>query len=160
MYSEFLYLFLIFLKLLLPNSTFGSIPPEPEVTSKEIFNSEYVQVQIEKGRRQMDSLIMNSKMPRYGECWISALQNLKLGCQVLSEDVQARLAFSFASCFNEMMGSPPYICTSTTEIKECIQNLDSNGLNTFRDYFLHTQDMCFYLQHQIWQQETNRVVNV
>lgn len=73
--------------------------------------------------------------------------------------MQSRLALNFASCFNEMMGLPPTICAPATPVKDCLRTLDDAGRSTFREYFLHTQDMCYYLRQEMWQDQTNVAVN-
>lgn len=76
----------------------------------------------------------------------------------MTEDSQVRMALRFASCFNEMLGLAPYICEPVTPSKECLKQLDESSRGTFREYFLHTQDMCYYLRQEIWQEQTNYAV--
>lgn len=141
---------------------------------------------MENGKRKMQELSQKSNMPTdgnwkwklnfgmngcmfkdelwlycvtEGSCWKSALENLEVGCKVLTEEVQARMALRFTSCFNEMLGMAPYICEGTTPVKDCLKQLDGLSQSTFREYFLHTQDMCHYLRQDIWQEQTNNAVN-
>ena len=49
----------------------------------------------------MDEL---SRMPRFGDCWKTALAELEHGCGNLDEDVQSRMALGFANCFLQKAG--------------------------------------------------------
>ena len=113
----------------------------------------------DNGKKIMDEIMTRSKLPRYGECWTAALEDLKVGCKVMDSEMQSKLAFAFTSCFVEMLGFPPYLCDKSSRIEECMKHLDQRGYNTFLEYFLHTQDMCFFLMNQVWQAETDRTVN-
>ncbi|CAG7832714.1 unnamed protein product [Allacma fusca] len=115
---------------------------------------------IESGKKKVDDIILKSGLPRYGECWTAALQDLQVACKIMDSTVQSKLAFAFTSCFVEMLGFPPYLCDKNGNIQECIKSLDQRGYNTFLEYFLHTQDMCYFLMNQMWQEETDRTVNL
>ena len=43
-------------------------------------------------------------MPRFGDCWKTALAELEHGCGNLDEDVQSRMALGFANCFLQKAG--------------------------------------------------------
>lgn len=44
-------------------------------------------------------------------------------------------------------------------IPDCMKSLDVSSQGTFREFFLHTQDMCYFLEHQLWQEKTSNAVN-
>lgn len=96
-----------------------------------------------------------------GNCWKSALATLGAGCKQMQEDMQNRLTFEFVSCYVQMMGMPTFMCPLTTPVSECLQKVNSNPVlqNVYLQYFLHTQDMCYYLSQEIWQEHTNNAVN-
>jgi len=114
---------------------------------------------MESGKKEMEMLVKRSKLPQVGDCWKEALENLRVSCSELNDEMQSRLALAFTSCYTEMIGSPNYMCERSTPVKTCLGTLDKAEKDIFRDYFLHTQDMCYYLQSEIWQQETDRAVN-
>lgn len=72
---------------------------------------------------------------------------------------QSRLAFKFTTCYNEMVGFPSVICERNMAIPDCMKSLDVSSQGTFREFFLHTQDMCYFLEHQLWQEKTSNAVN-
>jgi hypothetical protein len=94
-----------------------------------------------------------------GSCWKSALEDLQVSCKGMIPENQSRLAFRFTSCYNEMLGFSVVLCENTTPIRVCMQKLDSNSQATFREFFLHTQDMCYFIEHQLWQEKTSNAVN-
>jgi hypothetical protein len=126
------------------------------------FDSGALASQLEKGKSELENIekfAYRSRLPRNGECWQAALANLRTSCAELTEDVQSRLALSFTSCFSDMLGLPNYVCELTDPIKDCIKSMDDQGINSFRQFFLHTMDMCHYIQSELWQIETDRAVN-
>lgn len=112
-----------------------------------------------QGRMQYEIIQLDSRMPRYGECWKAALQNLQRGCKQLDDDVQSRLALAFANCFLEKAGMRTYPCQEHLELADCLKNVDSNAFATFSNFFTHTQNMCYFLQSQIWHEATQETVN-
>lgn len=117
---------------------------------------------LENGRAEFEkirNMAVRSKLPRVGDCWKEALEYLRVSCSELDDEMQARLALAFSSCFSEMVGYPNHICDIGTPVKSCLSTLDDRGMNTFSQYFLHTQDMCYYILSEIWHIETNRAVN-
>lgn len=117
---------------------------------------------IQRGKNEMENmkrLLQMSGMPKQQNCWKSALENLEVSCKNLNEDVQSRLAFTFTTCFTDMTGQGSYICEDKNDIKDCFRSLNPVVMQIYHSYFLHTQDMCYYLQHQIWQEKTETAVN-
>ena len=113
----------------------------------------------ESGKKILDEIMTKTKLPRCGECWTAAVDDLQIACKIMDAEIQSRLAFAFTSCFVEMLGFPPYLCDKSSRIQDCIKHLDQRGYNTFLEYFLHTQDMCYFLMNQVWQEQTDRTVN-
>lgn len=112
-----------------------------------------------QGKMQYEIIQLDSRMPRYGECWKGALHRLDRGCKRLDDDVQSRLALSFANCFLEKAGLRTYPCADTTPISVCLQNVETNAFTTYSNFFSHTQNMCYFLQSQVWHEETELTVN-
>jgi hypothetical protein len=108
---------------------------------------------------QYEIVKLDSQMPRYGECWKAALQHLEHGCRHLDDDVQGRLALSFANCFLEKAGMRTHPCEDSAPLSDCLRNVDTNAFTTYSNFFTHTQNMCYFLQSQIWQEETQETVN-
>lgn len=126
------------------------------------FDSSSMTAQLEKGKRELEDIekfAYRSRLPQNGECWKEALIDLRLSCSELTEETQSRMAISFTQCFTEMMGKPSYLCTPRDSIKDCLHAMDDQGIHSFRQFFLHTMDMCHYIQSELWQLETDRAVN-
>jgi len=94
-----------------------------------------------------------------GTCWKDALRELEVKCKGMDPEMQSRLAFKFTACYNEIVGFPPVVCEASTPLHICMKHLDESNKNTFREFFLHTQDLCFFLEHQLWQEKTSEAVN-
>lgn len=101
------------------------------------------------GKIQYEVITLDARMPRYGHCWTAALEQLDSGCKQLDDDMQSRLALSFANCFLEKAGMRTYPCDGDQPISECLKNIDTNAYTTFANFFTHTQNMCYFLQSQV-----------
>ena len=111
------------------------------------------------GKEKLSELRQLTTMPKYSQCWTKALDNLENGCQHLSDDAQHRMALQFANCFLLKTGRPTYPCEKTDEISQCTKNMPSEAYATYSQFFTHTQNMCFFLQAQVWQEETGHTIN-
>ena len=108
---------------------------------------------------QYEIIQLDARMPRYGACWKTALNHLDSGCRQLDDDVQSRLALSFANCFLEKAGMRTYPCQAALPLADCLRDVDNNAFTTYSNFFTHTQNMCYFLQSQVWQEETQETVN-
>jgi hypothetical protein len=43
-------------------------------------------------------------------------------------------------------------------IASCLEGVDSNAFTAYTDFFTHTQNMCFFLQSQVWQEDTEATI--
>jgi len=109
---------------------------------------------VSQGKQQYEIISMDSRMPRFGPCWKNALSALTVGCKDLDDEVQSRLALRFANCFLEKAGLRTYPCSDAEEISDCLVNIDNNAFTTYANFFTHTQNMCYFLQSQVWQENT------
>ena len=112
-----------------------------------------------KGKEKYEAIKRETMMPKYSQCWKSALQNLEVGCKTLNDDIQHRLALQFSNCFLLKTGRETYPCSQTQEIEECTQNMKPEAFNTYTEFFTHTQNICFFLQSQIWQEITENTIS-
>ncbi|KAG1668339.1 Protein GAMETE EXPRESSED 1 [Nymphon striatum] len=111
---------------------------------------------IEEGRRQL--IRLKSQMPRYGECWKNALHELEDGCKDMTERTQSQMALAFANCFLEAMGQKGYKCARNEDMKICLKDINDKAFIVYTEFFTHTQNICFFLQSQIWHQETHDTI--
>ncbi|XP_065080306.1 uncharacterized protein LOC135703129 [Ochlerotatus camptorhynchus] len=108
----------------------------------------------EKGKKQLRELEEKSHLPRYGECWLHALEHLRDGCRMLTDTIQVDLALHFTNCFMEMSGQERLDCVSerTEALKRlCMSEMSDRAFAVYTEFFTQTQNMCFFLQNQRWQ---------
>nr|XP_029729795.1 uncharacterized protein LOC115267081 [Aedes albopictus]XP_029729796.1 uncharacterized protein LOC115267081 [Aedes albopictus] len=118
---------------------------------------------VEKGKKQLTELEEKSQLPRYGECWLHALDHLRDGCRMLTDTIQVDLALHFTDCFLEMSGQEERLdCVSerTEALKRlCMSGMSDRAFAVYTEFFTQTQSMCFFLQSQRWQSETDRTID-
>ncbi|XP_072025194.1 uncharacterized protein [Amphiura filiformis] len=115
----------------------------------------------DNGRTQLNQIQDYSRHPHYGQCWTSALARLHEGCKQLTEEEQGRMALSFANCHLEKAGFTTYHCTEDQNLTTCLQQMKGNiiAFNAYTEFFTHTQDICFFLQSQVWHERTENTVS-
>ncbi|CAG0882914.1 unnamed protein product [Darwinula stevensoni] len=114
---------------------------------------------VEEGRREYTSLIEETKYPRYGACWLEAIEYLHEGCRTLTDESQSRVALKFANCFLLKTGQIVYPCEDDQEIRDCTQHMSDKAYATFNNFFTHTRSLCQFLQSQKWQTMTEDVIS-
>jgi len=97
-------------------------------------------------------------MPLYGDCWKKALEDLDKGCKALTDDMQSRMALSFANCFLGMSGQSTYPCPQHRLVADCLRSVDTKAFSAFSNFFTHTHNMCQFLQSQVWHQKTEETI--
>jgi len=115
-------------------------------------------VMIAHGKMQYEIIKMDSGMPQYGPCWRNALAQLDRGCKHLDDDMQSRLALAFTNCFLAKVGMTTYPCSQTSAMSDCLKNVDNNAFTSYANFFTHTQNMCYFLQSQVWNEETQNTI--
>ena len=111
------------------------------------------------GKAKYEAIKKDAKMPKYGPCWTEALIKLDVGCKELTDDVQHHLALGFTNCFLRKTGRGNYPCEDYQDISECTTDMSAEAYNTYSDFFTHTQNICFFLQSQIWQEQTEGTIS-
>ena len=115
--------------------------------------------QFELGKKHFQNALQDSKMPTdYGTCWTNAIRNVEQGCKDLTEDVQQSLALQFANCFLEKAGQKTYPCNEVSDIRKCFEKMNDRAFAAYNSFFTHTQSICYFLQAQVWQVKTEKVV--
>jgi len=117
------------------------------------------ELQVAEGRAQYEMVSRESSRPKYGTCWTHALKDLETGCKNLDDEVQSRLALNFANCFLAKSGQNTFPCQPDTPIEACLQEVDNNAFTAYSNFFTHTQNMCYFLQTQVWQEDTEATIN-
>ncbi|XP_071809895.1 uncharacterized protein [Asterias amurensis] len=113
------------------------------------------------GERQLKQIEQYGKHPRYGKCWTRALEQIQEGCKHLTDDEQSLMALGFTNCHLEKAGLRTYPCDPSQNIQDCLRQLkdDVIAFNAYTEFFTHTQDMCFFLQSQVWHEQTESAVS-
>lgn len=111
---------------------------------------------IKEGEKHYKDL--TDKISTYGSCWQRAISDLHRGCKHLTQDVQSKLALSFANCFLENSGSDTCPCPEDSPISSCLRNVSDRVFSTYTQFFTHAQSICYFLQHKSWQEETEKTV--
>lgn len=110
-------------------------------------------------KAQLDALEKESMSPRYGTCWLNAIEMLKFSCKQLTEDRQHKLAFRFANCFLIKIGRPAYECDSEESNMElCVSAMNSEAIGIYTHFFTEAKSYCFVLQSQAWQERTHLTI--
>ena len=114
---------------------------------------------LSSGQSQYQELSLKASLPKYGSCWLSALSQLSSTCSQLSEVTQARLALQFTNCFLGQAGQQEYPCHQDQEVASCLQNVDNNAFTAYSNFYTHTQNMCYFLKSQEWQEITDNTIH-
>lgn len=115
---------------------------------------------IDEGRRQYEMLQTESNAPRYGRCWKKALDFVNSGCKRLTDESQSRMAIAFTNCFLQKSGLQTYKCHTSSTVQECTEKMTDRAFNVYTDFFTHTQQICFFLESQVWQEEAHATISV
>jgi len=117
------------------------------------------ELQVAEGRAQYEMATREKSRPKYGTCWTKALEDLESGCKNLDDEMQSRLALNFANCFLAKSGQKTFPCPNGNPIQSCLEEVDNNAFTAYSNFFTHTQNMCFFLQSQVWQDDTEATIN-
>lgn len=81
---------------------------------------------------------------------------------MLTDSIQSDLALHFTNCFLEMSGQDPLDCVNerTTALKRlCMKEMPDRAYSAYTEFFTQTQNMCYFLQNQVWHRETESTIN-
>lgn len=113
----------------------------------------------DEGRKQYEILLSDSKLPRYGSCWKTALDTLHSACNQLTEDTQSRMSLAFINCFLKQSGKRTFPCSPDQDLATCLNKMDSLSFQIYANYLPHTQNMCFFILSQVWTEEIGTSVS-
>lgn len=119
-------------------------------------------VQQSEGKKQYLLIKSNSNLPEYGQCWTQAIQQIDATCARLTDKTQASLALKFTKCFMDMSGGDAIgdIALCSIDDAECLRQLPERVFQAYTQFYTHTQNICFYLMHQVWHTETEQTINL
>lgn len=134
------------------------------VVAKEpnLFLNQQFDVQLNEGEKQYRLIQSNANLPQYGRCWTEAIRQIDVTCRDLNEKTQAMLALRFTKCFMAMSGSERDANSDldACEDTDCIGNMNERVFQAYTHFYTHTQNICFYLMHQVWHQETEKTIHL
>ncbi|XP_059142792.1 uncharacterized protein LOC131930354 [Physella acuta] len=116
-------------------------------------------IKFEEGKMQYEVLQRQSEMPKYGHCWRNAMVLIKKECKRLTDVAQTRLALAYLNCFLGIQGRPGYECDETEDVSTCVRHMNEVDRSSLTTFFTHTQNICYFLQAQVWQEETDMTIN-
>ncbi|KAK0173475.1 hypothetical protein PV328_006665 [Microctonus aethiopoides] len=115
----------------------------------------------ELGEKEYQLLKVKSDLPLHGACWHNALKSLKNNCDKLNDHEHSLLALRLANCFLEDSGHVTYDCylsESKYLRRECINGMSDRAFGVYNEFYTHTTHICFYLNHELWQIETDKTI--
>lgn len=125
-------------------------------------------VQQSEGKKQYLLIKSHTNLPEYGQCWTQAIQQIDATCARLTDKTQASLALKFTKCFMDMSGGGGGGGGNTFDGVElchiddadCLRQLPERVFQAYTQFYTHTQNICFYLMHQVWHTETEQTINL
>lgn len=117
-------------------------------------DQEQMQKALETGRSHYETYQSQAETD---ECWRKAVSSLNETCRDLSQAARQRLAIGFANCHWLSAERRTYKCTDEMSIASCTSEMTESAFDVYTQFFNHIEDVCFYLQSQLWQEKTERV---
>ena len=114
----------------------------------------------EEGKRQFELMKHQAELPRYGQCWKDAMVLTQTGCERLNDDVQGRLALAYLNCFLDLQGRHKYECSQDETLEECTKVMEDSDRSSFTTFFTHTQNVCYFLRAQVWNEATENTISM
>ncbi|XP_012148683.2 uncharacterized protein LOC105663582 [Megachile rotundata] len=115
----------------------------------------------ELGEKQYQMIKAKSSLSQHGTCWHNAIQRMKVSCSNLNDQEHSLMALKLANCFLEDSGHTNYNChdiSSENQRRTCINNMSDRAFNVYNEFYIHTTHMCFYLNYEAWQIETDNTI--
>ncbi|KAG9394862.1 Gamete expressed 1 [Carpediemonas membranifera] len=83
------------------------------------------------------------------------------GCKHMKDHDQQRLAFELANCHLERSGLDTFPCKRSENIARCTQRMSALPIafDTYTSFFLHLDDLCFFLSQKDFQDEAEKTIN-
>lgn len=111
-----------------------------------------------KGKVKYEELQRESE---YSPCWRDALSTLDTTCRNMTDSTQRRLALALTNCHFENSGRETYPCARDMNVKDCISKdiMGDSSFQIFTQFYTHANNLCYYLQSQLWQEQTETTIN-
>ncbi|XP_078049150.1 uncharacterized protein LOC144476296 [Augochlora pura] len=113
------------------------------------------------GEKQYHIIQKKTSVSQHGICWHDALTSMKHDCNNLNDEQHSILALKLMNCFLEDSGHTTYNCDlsdSEAKRRNCINDMSDRAFNAYNEFYIHTTHMCFYLNYEAWQAETDSTI--
>uniref|UniRef100_A0A3Q3QUE6 Uncharacterized protein n=1 Tax=Monopterus albus TaxID=43700 RepID=A0A3Q3QUE6_MONAL len=102
----------------------------------------------ERGRTELRRVRSFVTQPKYGECWLRAVEHLDTRCKDMTSESQSQIALSFTYCHLSSSGRDFPSCPEGSEVSRCTGAMDAVAFNTYTEFFTHTHSICHFLQSE------------
>lgn len=110
------------------------------------------------GKSEYELIHIKSQLPDYGKCWKDTIVTLNKDCKHVTADLQGKLALAYLNCFLEMQGLSTYDCDVSQKFSVCAEGLRESDRNSLATFFTHTQNICYFLEAQVWHDQTEQTI--
>ncbi|XP_052823485.1 uncharacterized protein LOC106872722 isoform X2 [Octopus bimaculoides] len=111
-----------------------------------------------EGEQHYDLINQRSALPDYGRCWTNTINSIITGCKKVTDKIQTRLSLLYLNCFLEGQKRMYYPCPPDQPIDICTQNMTEGDRASLATFFIHTQNICYFLEIKYWNQHTERTI--
>ncbi|KAM9969479.1 hypothetical protein ACTFIR_001314 [Dictyostelium discoideum] len=126
--------------------------------------SNYYQYEIDKkindrinnGRESLESIKKNSISNR---CLEECMEILSNGCKDMDDLSKSRLAVKLTNCHLAKSGHKQYPCRFDMSIQDCTSTMDQMAFSTYTNFYISTENICYYLSQELFQQRTEQSIN-
>ena len=112
----------------------------------------------DEGKKQYEMMKYQSELPRYGRCWKDAMILTETGCAKLTDKMQGHLALAYLNCFLELQNRHSYSCPHEYDLEICTKDMNEADRSSFTTFFTHTQNICYFLRAQVWNEATEKTI--
>ncbi|XP_050582299.1 uncharacterized protein LOC126918441 [Bombus affinis] len=115
----------------------------------------------ELGEKQYQMIKAKSSLSQHGICWQTVIDAIKVSCDKLNDREHALIALKLTNCFLEDSGHKTYDChliDVENQRRKCINNMSDRAFSVYNEFYVHTTHMCFYLNYEVWQAETDNTI--
>ncbi|XP_022760073.1 protein GAMETE EXPRESSED 1-like, partial [Durio zibethinus] len=103
------------------------------------------------------------KLVSSNSCWQRAYQQIFAACsEIIGDDSEKRKRFAWdlCNCFQNDSGRPYFPhCQQESSMQKCLAKLDDISYQTYLQFFLETNTICYQLQATAFRLQTEKLVN-
>ncbi|KAK5578591.1 hypothetical protein RB653_008263 [Dictyostelium firmibasis] len=111
---------------------------------------------INSGRESLELIKKNSISNR---CLEECMDILSNGCKDMDDLSKSRLAVKLTNCHLAKSGHQQYPCRYDMSIQDCTSKMDQMSFVTYTNFYISTENICYYLSQEIFQQRTEQSIN-